>query len=175
MAVLDAGLTGRDWIEESEAKVHAVADLIYAQASFGRCAGCLRSGIVRLSDREGSGKGKIIATELVPPRSVIWRPTESAPRWSLVGRNRGEAPGAGRCDRGSDWKLVLHCAPTSCASLKLCLNRNTQLIANTGSWRDPWKRRKMEDVRMLLEGAINALGKGGADAERAPRLPACQS
>jgi ATP phosphoribosyltransferase len=34
--VLDAGLTGRDWIEESEAKVHAVADLIYAKQSFGK-------------------------------------------------------------------------------------------------------------------------------------------
>ena len=34
--VLDAGLTGRDWIEESEAQVHAVADLIYAKQSFGK-------------------------------------------------------------------------------------------------------------------------------------------
>src|SRR6185436_14970316 len=38
---------------------------------------------------------------------------------------------------------------------------NTQLIANTASWADEWKRRKLEDMRMLLEGAINALGKVG--------------
>src|SRR5205085_10709561 len=37
------------------------------------------------------------------------------------------------------------------------LESNTQLIANLESWRDPWKRRKMEDIRLLLEGAINAL------------------
>ena len=41
------------------------------------------------------------------------------------------------------------------------LESNTQLISNLDSWKDPWKRRKMEDVRMLLEGAINALGKVG--------------
>ena len=38
--ILDAGLTGRDWIQENEADVVAVADLIYAKQSFGRCAGC---------------------------------------------------------------------------------------------------------------------------------------
>jgi ATP phosphoribosyltransferase len=41
------------------------------------------------------------------------------------------------------------------------LESNTQLIANTDSWRDQWKRRKLEDVKMLLQGAINALGKVG--------------
>jgi ATP phosphoribosyltransferase len=41
------------------------------------------------------------------------------------------------------------------------LESNTQLIANAESWKDDWKRRKLEDMRMLLEGAINALGKVG--------------
>ena len=41
------------------------------------------------------------------------------------------------------------------------LESNTQLIANRDSWKDDWKRRKLEDMRMLLEGAINALGKVG--------------
>jgi ATP phosphoribosyltransferase len=41
------------------------------------------------------------------------------------------------------------------------LESNTQLIANIGSWKEPSKRRKLEDIRMLLEGAINALGKVG--------------
>ncbi len=41
------------------------------------------------------------------------------------------------------------------------LESNTQLIANRDSWQDAWKRRKLEDMRMLLEGAINALGKVG--------------
>jgi ATP phosphoribosyltransferase len=41
------------------------------------------------------------------------------------------------------------------------LESNTQLIANNDSWKDAWKRRKLEDMKMLLEGAINALGKVG--------------
>jgi len=41
------------------------------------------------------------------------------------------------------------------------LESNTQLIANTKSWDDSWKRHKLEDIAMLLEGAINALGKVG--------------
>jgi ATP phosphoribosyltransferase len=41
------------------------------------------------------------------------------------------------------------------------LESNTQLIANRNAWSDDWKRRKLGDVKMLLEGAINALGKVG--------------
>src|SRR6202521_3041651 len=63
--VLDAGLTGRDWIEESEAKVHPVADLIYAKQSFGKVRWVLAvpdsSTFQSVKDLEG----KIIATELV--------------------------------------------------------------------------------------------------------------
>ena len=41
------------------------------------------------------------------------------------------------------------------------LESNTQLIANKTSWANPWKRRKLEDLKLLLDGAINALGKVG--------------
>src|SRR6202051_5092568 len=41
------------------------------------------------------------------------------------------------------------------------LESNTQLIANKAAWADEWKRSKLEDIRLLLEGAINALGKVG--------------
>src|SRR5512137_2130988 len=63
--VLDAGLTGRDWVEESEAKVEAIADLVYAKQSFGKVRWVLAvpdaSAIHSVKDLEG----KIIATELV--------------------------------------------------------------------------------------------------------------
>ena len=45
--------------------------------------------------------------------------------------------------------------------IETVLESNTQLIANKDSWADEWKRRKLEDMKMLLEGAINALGKVG--------------
>jgi ATP phosphoribosyltransferase len=45
--------------------------------------------------------------------------------------------------------------------IETVIESNTQLIANIESWKDHQKRRKLEDIRMLLEGAINALGKVG--------------
>src|SRR5712691_11906274 len=63
--VLDAGLTGRDWVEESEAEVEAVADLIYAKQSFGKVRWVLAvpesASVQSVKDLEG----KVIATELV--------------------------------------------------------------------------------------------------------------
>src|ERR1700739_1649619 len=63
--VLDAGLTGRDWVEENEANVQTVADLIYAKQSFGKVRWVLAvpesSSFQSVKDLEG----KVIATELV--------------------------------------------------------------------------------------------------------------
>src|SRR6202795_4110890 len=63
--VLDAGLTGRDWVAENDAKVEVVADLIYAKQSFGKVRWVLAvpesSPIQSVKDLEG----KVIATELV--------------------------------------------------------------------------------------------------------------
>src|SRR5690606_4602188 len=63
--VLDAGLTGRDWVEENDAHVQAVADLVYSKASFGKVRWVLAvpesSAVQSVKDLEG----KIIATELV--------------------------------------------------------------------------------------------------------------
>src|ERR1700678_4439501 len=63
--ILDAGLTGRDWVQENEADVVAVADLVYAKQSFGKVRWVLAvpeaSSFLRVKDLEG----KVIATELV--------------------------------------------------------------------------------------------------------------
>src|SRR5579864_2335045 len=63
--VLDAGLTGRDWVQESEAQVQTVADLIYAKQSFGKVRWVLAvpesSEVQSVKDLQG----KVIATELV--------------------------------------------------------------------------------------------------------------
>src|ERR1700751_4444660 len=63
--VLDAGLTGRDWVEENEANVVAVADLIYAKQSFGKVRWVL--AVPEASDFQSVKdlQGKVIATELV--------------------------------------------------------------------------------------------------------------
>jgi ATP phosphoribosyltransferase len=159
--VLDAGLTGRDWIEESEAKVHAVADLIYAKQSFGKVRWVLAvpesSSFQTVKDLEG----KIIATELVATTKrylaangvsakveFSWGATEVKP--PVLADAIVEVTETGSSLRANKLRII-----------ETVMESNTQLIANLGSWREPWKRRKMEDVRMLLEGAINALGKVG--------------
>ncbi len=159
--VLDAGLTGRDWIEESEAKVHAVADLIYAKQSFGKVRWVLAvpesSAFQSVKDLEG----KIIATELVETTKrylaangvkakveFSWGATEVKP--PVLADAIVEVTETGSSLRANKLRIV-----------ETVLESNTQLIANLDAWGDPWKRRKMEDIRMLIEGAINALGKVG--------------
>ena len=63
--ILDAGLTGRDWVEESEAQVETIADLIYAKQSFGKVRWVLAVPEASPFQHVKDLKGKIIATELV--------------------------------------------------------------------------------------------------------------
>src|SRR5271168_3700889 len=159
--VLDAGLTGRDWIEESEADVHAVADLIYAKQSFGKVRWVLAvpetSPFQSVKDLEG----KVIATELVAATKrylaangvsarveFSWGATEVKP--PVLADAIVEVTETGSSLRANNLRIV-----------ETVLESNTQLIANVDSWADAWKRRKLEDIKMLLEGAINALGKVG--------------
>ena len=159
--VLDAGLTGRDWVQETEAHVQTVADLIYAKQSFGKVRWVLAvpngSPFQSVKDLEG----KIIATELVAATrrylesngvkakvEFSWGATEVKP--PVLADAIVEVTETGSSLRANNLRII-----------ETVLESNTQLIANVDSWRDDWKRRKMEDIRMLLEGAINALGKVG--------------
>ena len=159
--ILDAGLTGRDWIEESEAQVETVADLIYAKQSFGKVRWVLA---VPESSRFYSVKdlnGKIIATELVATTKrylasngvsakveFSWGATEVKP--PELADAIVEVTETGSSLRANKLRII-----------ETVLESNTQLIANKQSWADEWKRRKLEDIRLLLEGAINALSKVG--------------
>jgi ATP phosphoribosyltransferase len=159
--ILDAGLTGRDWVEESEAKVEAIADLVYAKQSFGKVRWVLAvpeaSPFLNVKDLQG----KIIATELVATTKrylaangvsakveFSWGATEVKP--PVLADAIVEVTETGSSLRANKLKII-----------DTVLESNTQLIANVDSWKNPEKRRKLEDMRMLLEGAINALGKVG--------------
>src|SRR5713101_3797847 len=159
--ILDAGLTGRDWIEESEAKVHAVADLIYAKQSFGKVRWVLAvpetSSFASVKDLQG----KIIATELVATTrrylaahgvkakvEFSWGATEVKP--PVLADAIVEVTETGSSLRANKLKII-----------DTVIESNTQLIVNTSSWKDAEKRHKLEDLRMLLDGAIAALGKVG--------------
>ncbi len=159
--VLDAGLTGRDWVEENEAKVETVADLIYAKQSFGKVRWVLAvpdgSPFKSVKDLQG----KVIATELVSATKrylaangvtakveFSWGATEVKP--PELADAIVEVTETGSSLRANKLRII-----------ETVLESNTQFIANIDSWKDAGKRRKLEDIRMLLEGAINALGKVG--------------
>src|SRR6202167_4649294 len=159
--VLDAGLTGRDWVAENNAEVQVVADLIYAKQSFGKVRWVLAvpesSAIHSVRDLEG----KTVATELVATTKrylesngvtakveFSWGATEVKP--PELADAIVEVTETGSSLRANKLRIV-----------ETVLESNTQLIANTASWADSWKRGKLEDIRMLLESAINALGKVG--------------
>ncbi len=100
--VLDAGLTGRDWVEETEAHVETIADLIYAKQSFGKVRWVLAvpetSPFQSVKDLEG----KIIATELVAATRRYFREARCEGQGRVqLGRHGGQAAGARRRHRGS--------------------------------------------------------------------------
>jgi ATP phosphoribosyltransferase len=159
--ILDAGLTGRDWIEENEADVVAVADLIYAKQSFGKVRWVLAVPEASEFRSVRDLNGKIIATELVATTrrylashgvtakvEFSWGATEVKP--PVLADAIVEVTETGSSLRANKLKII-----------DTVLESNTQLIANKAAWDDSDKRKKLEDIKMLLEGAINALGKVG--------------
>jgi ATP phosphoribosyltransferase len=159
--ILDAGLTGRDWVAETEAQVEAVADLVYAKQSFGKVRWVLAVPEASSFRTARDLDGKIVATELVattrryfeshgvkPKVEFSWGATEVKP--PVLADAIVEVTETGSSLRANKLKII-----------DTVIESNTQLIANLESWKDEWKRRKLEDMRMLLEGAINALGKVG--------------
>jgi ATP phosphoribosyltransferase len=106
-------------------------------------------------------EGKIIATELVGATrrylashgvtakvEFSWGATEVKP--PVLADAIVEVTETGSSLRANKLRII-----------ETVLESNTQLIANVNSWKDSWKRRKIEDMRLLLDGAINALGKVG--------------
>jgi ATP phosphoribosyltransferase len=159
--ILDAGLTGLDWVEEVGADVHAVADLVYAKQSFGKVRWVLAvpesSAFHSVKDLEG----KIIATELVSTTKrylarngvtakveFSWGATEVKP--PILADAIVEVTETGSSLRANKLRIV-----------ETVLESNTQLIANKASWANDGKRQKLLDLKLLLDGAINALGKVG--------------
>jgi ATP phosphoribosyltransferase len=158
---LDAGLTGLDWVLESGLDVVKVTDLIYAKQSMGRVKWVLAapedSGFQKLEDLEG----RIIATELVSftrnyfsKRKVAvsvefsWGATEIKP--PLLADAIVEVTETGSSLRANHLKII-----------ETLLESNTQLVANKSAWADPERREKIENLAVMLSGAISAQGRVG--------------
>jgi ATP phosphoribosyltransferase len=159
--VLDAGLTGKDWILENDADVEELADLIYAKQTFGKVRWVL--AVPEAADERSVKdlQGKTIATELVKvterylaARGVqarvefSWGATEVKP--PVLADAIVEVTETGSSLRSNGLRII-----------ETVLESNTKFIANRASWADAWKRRKMETVVLLLKGAMEASGKVG--------------
>jgi ATP phosphoribosyltransferase len=158
---LDCGLTGRDWVVENEAAVHAVCDLSYAKQSFGAVRWVLAVPEASAIRAPADLEDKIVATELVgvtrrwlAERGVSakvefsWGATEA--KLPELADAIVEVTETGSSLRANKLRVV-----------ETVLESTTQFIVNVDSWQDPVKRRKIEDVVMLLQGAIAALDKVG--------------
>ncbi len=154
---LDAGLTGRDWIEENRSNVIKVDDLVYSKVSQTPARWVLAvradSDIKTLEDL----KGKKIATELVRYTKRFfkeknidvevefsWGATE-AKAVSGLADAIVEVTETGSTIKAHGLKIIYEFMQT-----------NTQLIANPKSYEDPWKKAKIEQIRLLLKGALRA-------------------
>jgi ATP phosphoribosyltransferase len=165
--VLDAGLTGQDWIAEHElgdgvtGVLEPIADLIYAKQSFGKVRWVLaapeESRIKSVKDLDG----KTIATELVRVTRAYfkrhdvavhvefsWGATEVKP--PVLADAIVEATETGSTLRAN--RLAI---------LDTVMESNTQLIANRTALQDTWKRTKLENMALLLKAAIEAQGRVG--------------
>lgn len=159
--VIDAGLTGWDWILENNAKVKDVADLVYAKSSAGIVRWVLAAPEDSKITKPSDLNGKRVSTELVKVTKRYFKQHNV------------------KCDVEFSWGATEVKVPdladaivdvtetgNSLRAHKLrivdtVLETNTKFIANHDSWKDPWKKQKMKDLVLLLKGALEAETKVG--------------
>ena len=155
--ILDAGITGRDWILENDSDVEVVADLVYSKVSRKPTRWVVAvpgdSEVTSIEELEG----KKISTELVSytrryfaERGInvdiefSWGATEAKVVSGLADAIV-EVTETETTIRAHGLRII-HEMMTS----------NTQLIANREAWNDPWRRQKIENLATLLQGALRA-------------------
>ena len=165
--ILDAGLTGQDWIAEHElgegttGAIASVADLIYAKQSFGKVRWVLAAPEDSPFTSARDLEGKTVATELVRVTRAYfaregarvnvefsWGATEVKP--PTLADAIVEVTETGSSLRAHRLRI-----------LDTVMESNTKLIANKTALADQWKRTKIENVALLLGAAIEAQGRVG--------------
>lgn len=166
--VLDAGLTGLDWIAEhaaghatASARLVPLADLVYAKQSFGKVRWVLAVPEASAYQRPADLEGATIATELVRATEAYfarlnvtvnvefsWGATEVKP--PTLADAIVEVTETGSSLRANRLRI-----------LDTVLESHTQLVANAMSLEDDWKRSKLDSLALLLKSAIEAQGRVG--------------
>ena len=163
--VIDAGLTGQDWIAEqliaSRAEVVPVQELVYSKQSFGTVKWVLAAPEDSRFKTAADFAGCTIATELVKVTEQYfqekgidvtvefsWGATEVKP--PVLADGIVEATETGSTLRANRLRII-----------DTVMESKTQLIANPAAWADEWKKTKIENIALLLRAAIEAQGRVG--------------
>ena len=159
--ILDAGITGHDWVKETDADVHEVCELVFSKVSRGpvRWVLCVPndSPIQTVKDLQG----KRIATEAVgltqkylaahgvtAEVEFSWGATEVKP--PRLADAIVEVTETGSSLRANNLRIIAE-----------VLQSTTRLIANKSAWQDPWKKSKLDNISMMLRACLAAEGKVG--------------
>ncbi|MGC2636198.1 MAG: ATP phosphoribosyltransferase [Acidobacteriaceae bacterium] len=159
--VLDAGLTGIDWVVESGLEVESITSLVYAKQSRRRVRWVLAVPESSPWNKAEDLAGKIIATELVEvtkryfaaknvPVKVefSWGATEVKP--PTLADAIVEVTETGSSLRANRLRII-----------DTVMESETHLIANKAAVADPWKKQKIDSLALMLRGAIDAQGQVG--------------
>ncbi len=155
--MLDAGITGKDWILENQSDAIIVADLVYSKVSYKPTRWVIAvagdSDINNLEDLNG----KRISTELVNVTSRFFEERSIDVNIEFSWGATEAKVVSGLAD------AVVEVTETESTirahGLKIIhelMQSNTQLIANKDAWEDPWKREKIKNISILLQGALKA-------------------
>ena len=159
--ILDAGITGHDWVKETDADVHEVCELVFSKVSRGpvRWVLCVPndSPIQTVKDLQG----KRIATEAVgltkkylaahgvtAEVEFSWGATEVKP--PRLADAIVEVTETGSSLRANNLRIIAE-----------VLQSTTRLIANKTAWQDPWTKSKLDNISMMLQACLAAEGKVG--------------
>ena len=158
---LDAGMTGYDWVMESGLEVVTVADLIYAKQSRGKVRWVLAVPEDSKVQRPEDLQGATIATELVSVTTryfqqrgidvkveFSWGATEVKP--PTLADAIVEVTETGSSLKANRLRII-----------ETLLESNTQIIANKNAWNDTTTRQKVENLALMLRGAMEAQGRVG--------------
>jgi ATP phosphoribosyltransferase len=159
--VLDCGITGTDWVMENNSKVRAVTDLVYAKQTLTPVRWVLAAPVNSKIKSIKDLRGKRIATELVNVTERYLKKNNVTAEvefsWGATEAKVGigvdaivELTETGRSLRANNLKII----DTVCTS-------TTVLVANKKAWQNSWKKNKIENIVLLLKGAILAQGKVG--------------
>jgi len=161
--VLDCGLTGLDWIREQgcEDRVEMVADLVYAKGGMRPYRWVL--AVHESSDVQGweDLQGRRIATELVNvTRGILAQHGVEAHVEYSWGATEAKCPAlVDAIVEGTETGSTLRA--NNLRIVEVLFESTTKLIANPKAMRDPWKRSKIENIALLLQGALAAEDRVG--------------